>query len=304
MMKNPIQFLMFCMVCTAILFACTKEDLSSPAFIDKSTLENRDNDVWICHNQDGNNPIDIWVDESAVEAHLEHGDVLLDADGDGYTALNTCGEGTMDDCDDSDAGIHPGAEEICDDGIDNNCDGEVDENCSTYDFGCTDDPTFGWGNGSIDYDISEYNTCYTWTGEFGTYNYSHLFVVGSAMGNYYYFEIDIYDYSEYNGWWNCLPEGHDYVIYYDMFGIDPDNNYFFCGNVFGYACFGDTEPVTETHYLAALAYIENLASQLEIDDQCGNGIKQDNESGTAMQQMPEKMKKLLERGMENFPGSK
>jgi len=45
-----------------------------------------------------------------------------DADGDGHQD-DACG-GT--DCDDSDADIYPGAEEICDDGDDNDCDGDVD----------------------------------------------------------------------------------------------------------------------------------------------------------------------------------
>jgi hypothetical protein len=37
-----------------------------------------------------------------------------------------------DDCDDSNATVHPGAVEICGDGVDNNCDGNVDETCNVY----------------------------------------------------------------------------------------------------------------------------------------------------------------------------
>ena len=59
---------------------------------------------------------------------------FADADGDGYTAVdestNACAapsgyaEASAEaDCDDADANIHPGAEEIADDGIDQDCNG-------------------------------------------------------------------------------------------------------------------------------------------------------------------------------------
>lgn len=65
--------------------------------------------------------------------------IYPDNDGDGYGTeegkIYSC-SGSFGyseqggDCRDDDYSIHPGAEEICDDGIDNDCDGQIDEDCS------------------------------------------------------------------------------------------------------------------------------------------------------------------------------
>ncbi len=59
-----------------------------------------------------------------------------DADGDGYT--------NDVDCDDSDAAIHPGADEICD-GIDNDCDATIDQDAVDATTWYADGDGDGWG---------------------------------------------------------------------------------------------------------------------------------------------------------------
>ena len=76
---------------------------------------------------------------STCDGDCDDGDAGLnldDADGDGYT---TC-DG---DCDDTEDSIYPGAEEICDDGVDQNCDGFDDEDCYYQDD--DDDGEIGGG---------------------------------------------------------------------------------------------------------------------------------------------------------------
>ena len=60
--------------------------------------------------------------------------VIQDADGDGYFE--------DEDCDDQNAQVNQGAEEICD-GIDNNCDGQVDEEVQTLYYEDGDEDGFG-----------------------------------------------------------------------------------------------------------------------------------------------------------------
>jgi len=66
-----------------------------------------------------------------------------DRDGDGVGG-KPCGA----DCNDDDASIKPGAQETCDDSIDNNCDGQTDENCGEVGGGgcsCSSNGSFSGG---------------------------------------------------------------------------------------------------------------------------------------------------------------
>jgi hypothetical protein len=79
-------------------------------------------------------------DESVVVARGQKTEATLtlratDADQDGYVALTSSGS----DCDDSNAGIHPGAEERCQTGVavDDNCNGQTDRVELQLNAGCT-----------------------------------------------------------------------------------------------------------------------------------------------------------------------
>ena len=73
---------------------------------------------------------------------LENEVVLEDADGDGFFE--------DEDCDDQNAQIHEGVEEICD-GIDNNCNGEIDEGVLTVFYLDADGDGFGDATNSEEY---------------------------------------------------------------------------------------------------------------------------------------------------------
>jgi len=70
-----------------------------------------------------------------------------DDDHDGYPDAACAGGSAVADCDDRDARAHPGATEICGDGIDNDCDGTVDSGCAAVDWYIDADGD-GWGDES------------------------------------------------------------------------------------------------------------------------------------------------------------
>lgn len=123
--------LLFMALLPMLVFSCAKEEIAQDAAkSDQLESRARGNKVNVCHYDEDNNTWHVInINENALPAHLNHGDVLLvDQDGDGFVeAENECVPGG--DCNDADASIYPGAEEICGDEIDNNCDGQVDEDC-------------------------------------------------------------------------------------------------------------------------------------------------------------------------------
>lgn len=75
---------------------------------------------------------DTPMDLGRIQSDYDPSRAAVDEDGDSYSEDDG-------DCDDSDAGVHPGAVEVCDDGGDNDCDGDTD--CDDSD--CASDPLCG-----------------------------------------------------------------------------------------------------------------------------------------------------------------
>lgn len=96
-----------------------------------SSTSGKSGKISICHKTTSpTNPwVSIAISSEALADHLLHGDIVPDADGDGYTKVNPCGNGSQNDCNDNNPAINPGAAEVCATGIDENCNGQADENC-------------------------------------------------------------------------------------------------------------------------------------------------------------------------------
>lgn len=115
-----------------LLFAsCRKQVIKEniPEEINNVSGQSKASKTDVCHNAGNGNWHTININSNALPAHLAHGDIVPDADGDGYTKINPCGNGNQDDCNDNNAAINPGAIEICGNNIDDNCNGQTDENC-------------------------------------------------------------------------------------------------------------------------------------------------------------------------------
>lgn len=98
----------------------------------------------ICHKTDKpGEVVEMDVDDNSIDEHRRHGDFLpltwfVDADGDGFgdaskPQVKACTKpdgyaSQAGDCDDTNPNVHPGAPEVCGDGIDQNCDGK-DQSC-------------------------------------------------------------------------------------------------------------------------------------------------------------------------------
>jgi hypothetical protein len=78
---------------------------------------------------DCDDDLECTINECDPEENPETGciDILIDEDGDGYAPEHLECDERGGDCDDDNPDVHPGAERICGDGIDNNCIGTADD---------------------------------------------------------------------------------------------------------------------------------------------------------------------------------
>ena len=104
-MRYSILFVALCLWIT-----CTKDNIQADHSLSGTFLEERGrkDKINLCHINENGDFQAMSVPQNAVQAHLDHGDYLADADGDGYTAVGAC-SGSGDDCDDQNPDANPGS---------------------------------------------------------------------------------------------------------------------------------------------------------------------------------------------------
>lgn len=97
--------LIFYVALVFTFMACQNEnEVDLQQLTGKSSKSAKKGKVDVCHLDENGEITLLNVSENALKAHLAHGDLLPDADGDGYTAIGSC-IGSMDDCDDTDPDV-------------------------------------------------------------------------------------------------------------------------------------------------------------------------------------------------------
>lgn len=101
-----------------------------------------------CDDRDRNRyPGNTEVGDPSHDEDCDPTTLGADRDRDGYVNLADCNDGYCgNDCDDSNASVHPNAAEVCD-GIDNNCDTNIDDVGASVWYPDNDHDLFGASNG-------------------------------------------------------------------------------------------------------------------------------------------------------------
>jgi hypothetical protein len=144
---------------------------TDPDDCDDSDLTIRPGAPETCNDVDDD--CDGEIDEGAVDGLTSYADSDGDGYGDPYVSSTGCTipsgyTGDRQDCDDDDAQVYPGAEEICDDGRKNNCkadDDQVREACSM------------WGDQPLSSGLADFGAVATFAGDHdgdGTQDLAHV----------------------------------------------------------------------------------------------------------------------------------
>lgn len=276
--------LIFLFLVFAGFMACENEsiqELPQETSVTEGMTARKNQKVDVCHK---GKIINISI--NAVSAHQGHGDAI-DMDGDGYFDLeNDCTEDI--DCDDSNTEVYPGAEEICDNGIDDNCDGQVDEDCFTFTCGIDQN----WENLELtnEYYLPEdciNNDCGGYT--IPRVSFNVLDSEGNRIALFIVYAFDLTTYTCDND--DSFDDYYLSVYYYNYQTGET------CEEFYGCPGCGENNMGSGTVelYNEAVELINNLAAELGIENSCIYGARSSGaDSAKNMQPMPDELKKIIE----------